>query len=311
MGTSPRRIRGPKAPHSASSMTGAAGLIPGVALLTAAAIWGTTFPLVKEALKHISAFEFLAIRFTIASTVLAAISPRSARWAVKTGLRGGITAGLLLALGHAFQTIGLDHTLSTNAGFITGLYVVFTPLLAAIVLRRRPKALVLLGVVLTAAGLALMSLRLDAGNVTFNVGDLLVLVCAVMYAGQIVTLARYAAESDPRVLTLQQLTVTAVFFIIATPTQPVRAPTSGAVWIAVFATAIGSSVFGIGVQTWAQQRVSPTRAAVIFSMEAPFAALAAFLLADERLSSQAWAGAAMILCGMLIVELKPTTSIRE
>jgi drug/metabolite transporter (DMT)-like permease len=287
------------------------GLLPGVALLAAAAIWGTTFPLVKEALEDISAFEFLAIRFTIATVALAALSPRAARASVRTGMRAGLTAGLLLALGHAFQTIGLDHTLSTNAGFITGLYVVFTPLLAAVVLRRRPTALVLFGVILTAAGLALMSLRLERGNLTFNVGDLLVLVCAVMYAGQIVTLARYAAESDPRVLTLQQLGVTAIFFIVAMPAQPIRAPTSGAVWIALIATALGSSVFGIGVQTWAQQRISPTRAAVIFSMEAPFAALAAFLLADERLTSRAWAGAALILSGMLIVELRPGTTAKE
>ncbi len=288
-----------------------ARLLPGVALLAAAGIWGTTFPLVKGALREISAFEFLAIRFTIATVVLAVLSPKSARASVRTGLRAGLTAGLLLALGHAFQTIGLDHTLSTNAGFITGLYVVFTPLLAAIVLRRRPAAVVAFGVVLTAAGLALMSLQLDGGQISFNVGDLLVLVCAVMYAGQIVTLARYAAESDPRVLTLQQLGVTAVMFIVLMPAQPIRAPTSSVVWIAVLATALGSSVFGIGVQTWAQRRISPTRAAVIFSMEAPFAALAAFVLANERLTSMAWVGAALILVGMLIVELRPATTARE
>jgi drug/metabolite transporter (DMT)-like permease len=132
-----------------------------------------------------------------------------------------------------------------------------------------------------------------------------------MYAGQIVTLARYASESDPRVLTLQQLGVTAIFFILATPAQPVRAPATAAVWIAVLATALGSSVFGIGVQTWAQRRISPTRAAVIFSMEAPFAALAAYVLADERLTSRAWAGAALILTGMLIVEVKPAATARE
>lgn len=287
------------------------GLLPGVALLAAAAIWGTTFPLVKDALREISAFEFLAIRFSIATAVLAALSPKAARASVRTGLRAGLTAGGLLGLGHAFQTIGLDHTLSTNAGFITGLYVVFTPLLASVVLRRRPAAVVLFGVLLTAVGLALMSLRPNGDRLAFNGGDLLVLVCAVLYAGQIVTLARYAAESDPRVLTLQQLGVTAILFILLTPAQPIRAPTSAAVWIAVVATALGSSVFGIGVQTWAQRRISPTRTAVIISMEAPFAGLAAFLLADERLTSRAWVGAAMILAGMLIVELRPATTARE
>jgi drug/metabolite transporter (DMT)-like permease len=95
------------------------------------------------------------------------------------------------------------------------------------------------------------------------------------------------------------------------PTQAVTAPKTGAVWLAILMTALGSSVFGIGVQTWAQAHVPPTRAAVIFSMEAPFAALAAFVLADERLATRAWMGAALILAGMLIVELRPKTSDKE
>lgn len=288
-----------------------AQLVPGLALLAAAAVWGITFPLVKDALDDIAVFEFLAIRFAIATAVLAAIRPKAARKVFSSNVKAGLIAGTLLALGHAFQTLGLERTLSTNAGFITGLYVVFTPLFAAVVLRRRPQLVVQFGVLLTAVGLALMSLRFDAGAYTFNTGDLLVLVCAVMYAGQIVTLARYAAESDPFTLTIQQLGVTAVFFALAMPAQEVRPPVTGAVWLALLMTALGSSVFGISVQTWAQRRISPTRAAVIFSMEAPFAALAAFVLADERLTSRAWIGAAMILAGMLIVELKPAATARE
>lgn len=288
-----------------------AQLLPGLALLSAAAIWGVTFPLVKDALDDIPVFEFLAIRFAIATVTLFAVWPRAARDVFRKSVKAGLIAGSLLALGHAFQTLGLDRTLSTNAGFITGLYVVFTPLFAAVLLRRLPRMIVLFGVVLTALGLALMSLRLDGGSLTFNTGDLLVLVSAVMYAGQIVTLARYSPESDTRVLTIQQLGVTAIFFALITPLEDVRAPTTSAVWIAILMTALGSSVFGIGVQTWAQRRISPTRAAVIFSMEAPFAALAAFVLADERLASRAWIGAALILTGMLIVELRPATTARE
>lgn len=285
--------------------------LPGLALLAAAAVWGITFPLVKDALDDIAVFEFLAIRFAIATLVLSALRPAAARKVFRSSVRAGLYAGMLLALGHAFQTLGLERTLSTNAGFITGLYVVFTPLLAAVILRRRPRAVVLFGVLLTAVGLVLMSLHFDGDALTFNTADLLVLVCAVMYAGQIVTLARYAAESDPSTLTIQQLGVTAIFFALATPLQDVKAPTTSAVWLAILMTALGSSVFGISVQTWGQRRISPTRAAVIFSMEAPFAALAAFVLADERLQSRAWIGAAMILTGMLIVELKPATTARE
>jgi drug/metabolite transporter (DMT)-like permease len=247
----------------------------------------------------------------IATLVLSAIWPGAAREVLRKNVRAGLIAGSLLALGHAFQTLGLELTLSTSAGFITGLYVVFTPVLAAVVLRRGPGSIVMFGVALTTVGLALMSLRITGGRAGFNEGDLLVLVSAVIYAGQIVTLGRYAGESDPRVLTIQQLGITAVFFALVMPAQAVTVPKTGAVWVALLMTALGSSVFGISVQTWAQQRISPTRAAVIFSMEAPFAALAAFVLADERLAARAWLGAALILAGMLIVELRPSTSAKE
>lgn len=286
-------------------------MLASAALLAAAFIWGTTFPLVKDALEEISVFEFLAVRFTIASLVLAVIWRSAARAVFRANVRAGLLAGGLLAAGHAFQTLGLERTLSTNAGFITGLYVVFTPILAAAILRRAPRPSAVVGVVLTTAGLALMSLQFVAGRAVVNVGDLLVLVCAVAYAGQIVTLARYAPTSDTRVLTIQQLGVTALVFAVLTPVQEVTAPTSAPVWVALLATALGSSVFGIGVQTWAQRRVPPTRAAIIFAMEAPFAALAAFVLAGERLAPRAWMGAALILAGVLLVELWPERAQRD
>lgn len=282
-----------------------------LSLVGAAAIWGFTFPLVKDALNVVDPFEFLAIRFAIATVVLTLIWPRAARDALRKGLRGGLIAGALLAVGHAFQTAGLELTRSTNAGFITGLYVVFTPLIAWIFLRRRVSALVVLGVVLTTAGLAFMSLRVTGDGVSINTGDLLVLGCAVAYGGQIVAVGRYAPESDARVLLIQQIAITAVLMALLVPTQPVHAPTGGVVWNALLATALGSSVFGIGVQTWAQKRVSPTRAAVIYAAEAPFAALFAHILADERLPARAWAGAALILTGMLIVAVRPAPATQE
>jgi len=278
--------------------------VPELLLLAAAAVWGFTFPLVKDALRHIGPLELLTIRFAIATAVLCVIWPRAAREALRTGRTAGLIAGGLLAVGHIFQTTGLERTLSTNAGFITGLYVVFTPLFAAIVLRRRPEGLVMFGVVVTIVGLAFMSLRLVAGHVIVSRGDLLVLGCAVAYGGQIVAIAKYAPGMDVRVLLIQQMAVTTVVLGILMPTQPIVAPTGGVVWNALLATALGSSVFGIGVQTWGQQHVAPTRAAVIFAMEAPFAALFAHVLAHERLAARAWLGAGLIGVGMVIVAVR-------
>ncbi len=285
-------------------------LFPTLALLVAAASWGFTFPLVKDALDDIGTMQFLAMRFGIAAVVYAILWPRIAARSMRIGT-AGLVAGALLAAGHIFQTAGLELTRSTNAGFITGLYVVFTPILATIFLRRHLSRLVLFGVVLTTAGLGLMSLRTVGGRVTVNVGDLLVLGCAVAYAGQIVSLAKWAPGMDARALTVQQFAVTFVACTLFVPVEPFTTRFTPDVWIALAATAIGSSVYGIGVQVWAQKRISPTRAAVIFSMEAPFAALAAYLLADERLVSRAWLGAGLILVGMLVVELRRQESAAE
>jgi drug/metabolite transporter (DMT)-like permease len=156
-----------------------------------------------------------------------------------------------------------------------------------------------------------MSLRIVDGRPMVNVGDLLVLVCAVAYAGQIVTLGRYAAESDARVLLIQQLAITCVACAVLMPAEDLRVPSGGVVWNALLATALGSSVFGIGVQTWAQKRISPTPAAIIFAAEAPFAALFAHILAAERLPGRAWFGAVLIMAGMLVVILRPAPATSE
>lgn len=273
-------------------------------LVFAAAIWGFTFPLVKDALHHIHPFEFLALRFAIATIALVAIWPRAAREALRSGRKAGLIAGGFLGLGHIFQTTGLERTLSTHAGFITGLYVVFTPLFAALVLRRRPEGVVLFAVAMTVVGMGFMSLDFSGGQLAVNRGDLLVLGCAVAYAGQIIAIARYAPEMDPRVLLIQQLAVTTVMLAVLMPTQPIVVPSGGAMWNALLACALGSSAFGIGVQTWGQRRVSPTRAAVIFASEAPFAALFAHLLAHERLPGKAWIGAALIGFGIVMVAIR-------
>jgi drug/metabolite transporter (DMT)-like permease len=282
-----------------------------VALLAAAAVWGFTFPLVKDALIFIGPFEFLAIRFGIATLALIVIWPDAARDALYKHRAAGLLIGSLLALGHWFQTIGLQYTQSTNAGFITGLYVVFTPVIAWIFLRRHVAAVVVLGVAVTTIGLGLLSLRFTGGDLSVNQGDALVLGCAIAYGGQIVAVGHFAPRSDTRVLLIQQLAITAIACTVVMPIEPLVAPKGWVVWNALLATAFGSSVFGIGVQVWGQKRVSPTRAAVIFATEAPFAALFANLLANETLSGRAWIGAALIFVGMLVVAIHPAPATAE
>jgi drug/metabolite transporter (DMT)-like permease len=277
------------------------------ALVVAAAIFGSTFVLVKEAVADVPALEFLAIRFAAGGLVLyalwrpplRAIDPRAVLW-----------CGGCLAAGYIFQTVGLQFTGATNAGFITGLFVVFTPVLGAMVLRRRPSVPAMLGVVLATAGLALLSLRFDAGTLRLGKGDLLVLCCAIAFAGHIVALGRFAPVTDHRALAFGQIMLSAVLFTALMPLTGVRAPTPR-VWLALAVTALGATAFGFAVQTWVQTKLPPTRTAVVLTMEPAFAGLFGFLFLGERLSARQWLGAVLILIGMLTVEARPARATDE
>lgn len=265
------------------------------------AVWGFTFVMVKEAIAKIPTFQFLSMRFLVAAFVLLAIFPRGARSLRRPTLMAGSLAGLALGAGYALQTLGLQYTGATKAGFITGLAVVFTPPIAALVLKkssgRRPVA----GVAVAAVGLALLTV---GTSFDFNIGDLIVLFCAVSFALHIVILGRYSQDHDSRTLTLVQLGLAGVLFsLISLAVDDLEAP-DRSVWIALIFTAVGASAIAFLIQTWAQKHLSPTTTAVTFTMEPVFAGLAGFVLLGERLSLRNWMGAVLILTAMLLVSLK-------
>ncbi|MBW3589011.1 MAG: DMT family transporter [Actinobacteria bacterium] len=261
------------------------------------AIWGVTFVMVKEAIEKVPPFEFLAIRFIMAAAILAIVFPRRAAAVRRTSLTAGAIAGAALGAGYAFQTVGLQYTGATKAGFITGLAVVFTPPLSARVLKRPPSRAGVIGVAIAAAGLALLT----AGpSLNFNAGDGLVLFCAVSFAIHIVVIGRFAPAHDPRTLTIVQLGLSGIAFsAIAIAGEDLKAPDSS-VWIALLVTAVGASAVAFLAQTWAQRHLSPTATAVTFTMEPVFAGLAGFALLGERLSVAGWVGATLILGAMLL-----------
>lgn len=286
-------------------------LLATTGLVVAAAIWGSTFVLVKEAVEEVPPFQFLAMRFAIATVVLALVWRRSVAVRAPGRLRTAVIVGTLLAGAYAFQTWGLVYTGATNAGFITGLYVVFTPMLAAAILRRAPAASALVGVALATLGLVLLSLRLVGGRPSFTAGDLLVLVCAAGFAAHIVALGRYAPGGDTRRLAIDQLAVATVVFAVLTPTGGIEATIPAAVWVALAVTALGATAYGFAIQTWAQAHLSPTRTAVILALEPAFAALFGYWWLAERLSVRGWIGAGLILAGMLAAEIHPAPPDRE
>ena len=273
--------------------------MPLLALVLVTAIWGFTFVQVKAALELYPLFAFLAVRFAIASLVLAAPAARQVRGLGRPGLGAGVLLGALLALGYGLQTAGLERTTVSQTGFITGLYVVLTPLFALALFRQRIGAAAWGGVALAVAGLTLLA-GVPAGSVA---GDLLVLASTAAQALQIVVLERYASRYDPTTLTLVEMaTACAGFLVVAAVLGELALPRGWTVWGALLVTGVFASAFAYLVQVWAQRRISATRIALVFSLETVFAGLFGYLLAGDRLGALGWTGCALILVGIVLAE---------
>jgi len=271
-----------------------------LALVAVTAVWGATFVVVRDAVARVPPSAFIAMRFLAAAALLAALRPRQALRPDLGLAAAGVVAGLALFAGYAFQTVGLQYTSASSAGFITGLAVVLTPLLGALLLHGPPGRWPATGALLAATGLALLTLQ----RLELRRGDLLVLGCAFAFASHILLLGRYSPRHASYQLAVVQLATTGVLALAwAGVAGELRRPGSGQVWFALAVTAVLASAGGFLVQTRAQRDVSPTRTAVIFTMEPVFAALFAFWLAGERLSARGWLGAACIVAGMLVAEL--------
>ncbi len=278
-----------------------------LALVAIALIWGSTFILVKEALGSVSTMLFLTLRFAIATVALAILyRGRGAHYPrnIKRDLAIGVLVGTFLFSGYVLQTTGLRYTTASKAGFITGFYIALVPVLNALVYRRIPHVSEVAGVILATTGMALMTLntlRLEMGW-----GDLLVLGCSVAYAFHIVLLGHFSRHMSYEHLTLYQIGTGALlgaltFWWI----EPPRLTWTPGVVIALAVTSLLATALAFSVQTWAQRFTTPTRTALIFSLEPVFAWVTSFLVAGELLTARAAAGAGLILAGILMVELKP------
>jgi drug/metabolite transporter (DMT)-like permease len=270
-----------------------------LALILVTAVWGVTFVQVKDAVEIYPLFAFLAVRFAIASGALAVPGARRLRTLGRQGWLAGIALGSLIAAGYGLQTAGLERTTVSSAGFITGLFVVFTPLIALLLLRRRIGPAAWGGVALATIGLAMLS-GIEAGSA---LGDALVLGCAAAFALQIVLMERFAPSFDPLALTLAELLAAfAGFLVIALALGDLTVPHGWTVWGALIITGVFASALAFLIQTWAQQRTSATRTALVFALEPVFAGFFGYVLAGDRLGTLGWAGCGVILAGILVSE---------
>jgi drug/metabolite transporter (DMT)-like permease len=279
-----------------------------LALVAVTVVWGITFVQVKDAVELYPLFAFLAVRFAIASMVLAVPAAGRLRSLGRRGWVAGSSLGLLLAAGYALQTAGLERTTVSSAGFITGLYVVFTPLLALLLFRTRVGRAVWLGVALAVAGLAMLS-GVGAGDA---VGDLLVLAGSAAYSLQIVLMERYAPRYDAVAFTqAEMLAAFGGFAVVAVALGQVEVPRGWTVWGALLVTGIFASALGFLIQTWAQRRTSATRTALAFALEPVWAGLFGFWLAGDRLGALGWGGCAVIMAGILVAEPEAGRTLRR
>ena len=269
-----------------------------VLLLAATAAWGATFVIVKGATAHNSVLGFLAWRFLVAGGLLAVVKPRSLQRLGRRGWAQGVVLGLTLAGGYVLQTFGLRYTSAAISGFLTGLQVVFTPLLAWLFFRHRPAARALVATLLAVGGLAVMSLH----GLSFGLGALLTVAAALLFAGQIVGLGFWSSAQDAYGLaTVQLLTVAACCWLATLPHGP-RLPAGLSDWGAIVVTAVVATAIAFVVQSWAQSQLSTTGAAVVFTMEPVFAALAAWIV-GERLGWPVIVGGGLVVVAMLVVEV--------
>jgi drug/metabolite transporter (DMT)-like permease len=270
-----------------------------LALVLVTAVWGVTFVQVKDAVALYPLFAFLAVRFWIATLTLAVPGLPRVRSLGRPGFVGGAFLGLLLAAGYTLQTAGLERTTVSSTGFITGMYVVLTPLIALVLVRSHIGLSVWGGVVLSTIGLAMLS-GIHAGSVT---GDLLVLAAAAVYSLQIVLMERYAPRYDAVAFTFVEMLAAGVALgVVAAALGDLHLPHGWTVWGALLVTGVFASALAFLVQTWAQRRTSATRTALAFTMEPVWTAFFGYTLAGDRLGLLGWGGCAVIMAGIVLAE---------
>lgn len=288
-----------------------------VLLLGVVMVWGCTFALVKSAIQDASPLLFNVIRFSLAALVMAAARWKSLRGVSRASLQGGVLAGCLLAAGYELQTAGLAKTTAIHSAFITGLVVVFVPLLCFVPQLRapgqaRPGWHALAGATAAFIGLFLITTPEGASAASVmgsvGVGDLLTLGCALAFAGHLLCLSRLARLPAAELVPLQ-LAVCAVTMVVCLPLGgPVTLHVTARLVTALVITSLLATAAAFWVQTWSQKQLASTTTALVLTMEPVFTLVFSMLFFGERLSLRSGAGAGLILTGIAVTELlSPTT----
>ncbi|MEM2138483.1 MAG: DMT family transporter [Candidatus Anstonellaceae archaeon] len=268
-------------------------------LLFATAIWGSTFALMKSLLSSLDTFALLAIRFSIAAALFGAYFAATKRKLAAAEIKHGAILGLFMFAVFAAQVFGLNYTTATNSGLITGLYVIFTPIISALALRRLPERKVPIAAALSFAGLWLLT----GASANFNLGDAVTVLTAIAAALQIVFTSKYVQKSNPESLVLVQVATVAVIssiVMLASGTVPKEVSADALFWLAFLA--VFATIIAFLIMTKAQRVLDAPKAALVMVAEPVFAALFGFLILGELLSPVQMFGGLLILGSVLLVE---------
>lgn len=277
------------------------------ALLLVAAMWGISFVWMKDILDQQDVYSFLVSRFIVAALVMVVVNPRFIMKINRKILLKGSVIGTALGLGYIFQTLGLERTTPAITGFITGLYVVLTPLIGALILKEKLTVQAWFYIALATIGLGVLSIS----GFSIGTGEFFVLISAFLFAAHILLLSRWSKDFDAYTLTFIQLLTCAVVSGIPASLNGFVAPPDRQVWAVILFTAVFATFFAFVVQTWAQARISATKVAVILTMEVVFAALFSVALGAEPLTLRILLGGSMVLIAMIMIvqpKVTPTKS---
>ncbi|HNA98457.1 MAG TPA: DMT family transporter [Marmoricola sp.] len=275
-----------------------------LALLAMTACWGSTFFLIHDLLDRIPVADFLSIRFIIASLAMLVLAPRAIGRLDPNKRRHALVLGLLYGLAQVLQTAGLAHTAASVSGFITGFYVVATPFFAAWILRTRIGPLTWVAVAVAIAGIGILTLG-DVGGVQLGYGEALTFVAALIYALHIIGLGAWSTAADAVGMAIIQAIIIAAITTIAAVPGGITLPSQRGDWLSIAYMAIFAGALALLGQTWAQAHLSPTRSAVIMSMEPVFATFFAVLFGGESFTLKMLIGGSLVVTAMVLVELRP------
>ena len=267
-------------------------------------IWGATFLVTKDTLKLVGPFTYLSLCYLVATVTLIGIFHRRLARITRAEVLCGLLIGVVLFAGYGLQTVGMQWASVSRAGFITGLYVPLVPLLSLLFLRQRIAITAWIGVLLSLAGLFLLSVNTQF-SLSIGLGEWLLLGCALAFAMQIVLISKFAPHMDAINLAIIQLALTAVLSLIAVPLhhEPLAAPPLLA-WVPICLLGTIDMAFTLVCMNWVQQYISSTRATLIYSLEPLWAAFFGVLVAGDVLSLIAWIGCGCIFVGMIVGRLE-------